>query len=51
VKKVNIETVENPKMASIGDDWDEKIVENIIEILDEYNDLFPTTFTEMKCIA
>jgi hypothetical protein len=27
VKKVNIRTVENPKMASIGNYWDEKIVE------------------------
>jgi hypothetical protein len=29
VNKVNIGTVENPKMASIGDYWDEKIVESI----------------------
>jgi hypothetical protein len=45
VKKVNIGTVENPKMASIGDYWDEQIVESIIELLHEYNDLFPTKFT------
>jgi hypothetical protein len=48
VKKVNIGTVENPKMASIGDYWDEKTMESITELLHEYNDLFPTTFTEMK---
>jgi hypothetical protein len=29
VKKVNIGTVEQPKMASIGDYWDEKTVESI----------------------
>jgi hypothetical protein len=29
VKKVNIGTKENPKMESIGDDWDEKILERI----------------------
>jgi hypothetical protein len=51
VNKVNIGTVENPKMASIGDYWDEKTVESITELLREYNDLFPTTFTEMKGIA
>jgi hypothetical protein len=51
VKKVNIGTVENPKMASIGDYWDEQTVESITELLREYNDLFPTTFTEMKGIA
>jgi hypothetical protein len=48
VKKFNIGTVENPKMASIGDYWDEQIVESIIELLREYNDLLPTTFKEMK---
>jgi hypothetical protein len=50
VNKVNIGTIENPKMASIGDYRDEQIVESITELLCEYNDLFPTTFTEMKGI-
>jgi hypothetical protein len=51
VKKVNIGTVEQPKMASIGDYWGEKTVESIIELLREYNDLFPTKFIEIKGIA
>jgi hypothetical protein len=51
VKKVNIGTVENPKMDNIGDYWDEQTVEIITKLLLEYNDLFPTTFTEMKGIA
>ena len=51
MKKFNIGIVENPKMASIGDYWDEKTVERITELLCEYIDLFPTTFTEMKGIA
>jgi hypothetical protein len=51
VKKVNIGTLENPKMASIGDYWDEQTMENITELLCKYNDLFPTMFTEMKGIA
>ena len=38
-------------MANIGDYQDEQTVESIIELLHEYNDLFPTTFTEMKGIA
>jgi hypothetical protein len=29
VKKVNIGTIESPKMDSIGDYWDEKTMENI----------------------
>jgi hypothetical protein len=51
VNKVNIRTTEHPKMANIGDYWDEPIVESITELLHEYNDLFPTTFTEIKGIA
>jgi hypothetical protein len=45
VNKVNIGTVENPKMAIIGDYWDEKTMEIIKELLREYNDLFPIMFT------
>ena len=51
VKIVKIGTTNNPKMESIGDYWDEQTVERIIELLHEYNDLFPTTFTKMKGIA
>ena len=41
VNKVNIGIDEHPKMANIGDYWDEKIVESIIELLRKYNDLIP----------
>ena len=51
VKKFNIGTVENPKMANIGDYWDEKTVESITELMCKYSNLFPTTFTEMKGIT
>jgi hypothetical protein len=51
VNKVSIETIENPKMASIGDYWNEQTVESITESLREYIDMFPTTFIEMKGIA
>jgi hypothetical protein len=51
MKKVNIGKVENPKMANIGDYWDEKIVEIITYLLHDYSNLFPTTFTKMKGIA
>jgi hypothetical protein len=51
VKNVNIGTAEHPKMASIGYYWDEPTVESITELLCEYNDLFPTTFKEMKGIT
>lgn len=48
--KVNIGTVEVPKFASIGDYWDEQIVCKLIDLLHEYQDLFPTKFTKMKGI-
>lgn len=49
-KKVNIGTKANPNMASIGDYWDDEIVGHIADLLQEYQDLFPTKFTEMKGI-
>jgi hypothetical protein len=51
IKKANIGTIEQPKMVNIGDYWDEQTLERIIELLHEYSNLFPTTFTEMKGIA
>jgi hypothetical protein len=51
VKKLNIGTIENPKMANNGDYWDEQTVESIKELLREYNYLFPTIFIEMKGIV
>jgi hypothetical protein len=51
VNKVNIGMNYNPKMASIGDYWDEQTVERITKLLHEYSDLFPTTFTEMKGVV
>jgi hypothetical protein len=38
-------------MANIGYYCDEQTIESITELLCEYSDLFPTTFTEMKGIA
>jgi hypothetical protein len=51
VNKVNIGMNDNAKMASIGDYWDERIVERITKLLLKYNDMFPTNFTEMKGIT
>jgi hypothetical protein len=50
VNTFNIGTDENPKMANIGDHWDEQTIESITELLREYSDLFPKMFTEMKGI-
>jgi hypothetical protein len=49
--KVNIGMTENPKFAQIGDYWSDETVEKIADLLHEYQDLFPTTFSEMKGIV
>jgi hypothetical protein len=50
IKKVNIGTEQAPKLANIGDYWDDATIDKITELLHEYQDLFPTNFTDMKGI-
>ena len=50
IKKVNIGTEETLKLANVRDYWDVSIIEKITELLNEYQDLFPTKFTNMKGI-
>jgi hypothetical protein len=42
---------ETPKMAIIGDYWDQEIVTQVVDLLKEYEDLFPRSFLEMKGIV
>jgi hypothetical protein len=49
--KVNIGTKYNPKIAQIGNYWNDEIVEKIADLLREYRDLFLITFLEMKRIT
>jgi hypothetical protein len=46
--KVNIGSEENPKIASKGDYWDEKTMNEVHNLLREYEDLFLKTFSELK---
>ena len=50
IRKVNIGIEENPKFASLGDYWDEETMAKITNLLHEFQDLFPTKFSEMKGI-
>jgi hypothetical protein len=50
IKKVNIGKEKTPKLANVGDYWDDSTISNIIELLHEYHDLFPTKFTYMRGI-
>ncbi|KAH9309855.1 hypothetical protein KI387_037766, partial [Taxus chinensis] len=47
-KKVNIGSEEEPKEAIIGDYWSEKEFSKIIDLLDEFEDLFPHRYHELK---
>jgi hypothetical protein len=47
---VNIDMEEKPKFANIGDYWNDETMEKITDLLCEYQDIFPTTFSEMKGI-
>jgi hypothetical protein len=46
----NIGTEEKPKIALVGDCWDEQTSQEIQSLLREYKDLFPNTFSELKGI-
>ena len=48
--KVNIGSEENPKFANVGDYWDEETMAKITDLLHEFQDVFPTKFSEMKGI-
>jgi hypothetical protein len=50
IKKLNIGTKHTPKLANVGDYWDDATISKITELLHEYQDLFPTKFTDMKGI-
>ena len=50
IRKFNIGTEENPKFACVGDYWDEANIAKIMDLLHEFQDLFPTKFSEMKGI-
>ncbi|KAH9325360.1 hypothetical protein KI387_005538 [Taxus chinensis] len=47
-KKVNIGSEAEPKEAIIGDYWSDSEVAKIIELLRDYQDLFPRGYHELK---
>ena len=51
IKKVNIGSPKNPKFSNIGDYLDEETVTKIIDLMHEYQYLFPIKFLEMKGIV
>jgi hypothetical protein len=50
IKKVNIGTEKTLKLANVGDYCDGATIRKITELPHEYQDLFPTKFTDMKGI-
>ena len=51
IKKVNIGSPENPKIANIGDYGDDESVGKINDLLHKFQEMFSTKFTEMKGIV
>lgn len=50
LQMINIGTEEKPKIALLGDYWDEKTSQEIQSPMREYEDLFLKTFSELKGI-
>jgi hypothetical protein len=48
INKVNIGIEQTPMFVNVGNYWDVATIDKIIELLHEYQDLFPTKFTKMK---
>jgi len=49
-RQVNIGIEVEPKFAKIRDYWDDSTVDKVAEFLHEYQDLFPTKFSNLKGI-
>jgi hypothetical protein len=50
IKKVSIGIEQEPKLANIGDYWDDATINKITKLLHEHHNLFPIKFTDMKGI-
>ena len=50
IRKFNIGMEEDTKFKNIGDSWDEETMAKITDLLHEFQDLFPTKFSEMEGI-
>lgn len=48
---MNIGSEAQSKFINIGDHWHEDIVDKVTELLQEYQDLFPTKFSDLKGIV
>lgn len=51
MKQVNIGMEAEPKYATLGDYWDDAMVDKVTKLLREYQDLFPTKITDLKGIV
>jgi len=50
-KQVNIGSKAQPKFVKIGNYLDEYTMDKVVELLHEYQDLFPTKFSDLKGIV
>lgn len=50
-RKHNIGTEEELKRDTIGDYWDEEMISQVVYLLKECENIFPSTFSKIKGIA
>jgi len=50
IRQLNIGTEAEPKFAKIGYYWDDAMVDKVVELLHEYQEIFPTKFPNLKGI-
>ena len=50
-QQVNIGSEVEPKFKNIGEYWDNFTVRKVTELLHEYQDMFPTNFSDIKGIV
>jgi archaellum component FlaC len=48
---VNIGIEDRPIFVNIGDYWSNETIKNIVDLMHEYQDLFPSMFSKMKGIT
>ena len=51
IKKVQIVSPKNLNLTNIRYYWDDEAIAKIVDLLHEYQNLFPTNFSEMRGIV
>jgi hypothetical protein len=50
IRKINIRTEDTPNFTDVEDYWDDELISKVTDLLHEFQDIFPTKFSDMKGI-